>query len=301
MNILITGGSGFIGSRLIQALLSKGHSITNLTTQENCTRTSRVRNIYWNAHERICNLDVNELFDGVIHLAGYSVSNKWSKKNKELMVSSRLESTAFLSELIQNMEIKPNWFIGASAVGYYADSASWLTEDSEKGNGFLAELTDKWEKAAQPILDLGIRLSHIRIGIVLSNVDGALKKMYPLFKYRIGSVIGSGEQYMSWIHINDLVRQFIFIAEHEEIRGKINGTAPMPVNNREFSKTFATVLGKRQLTPPIPAFALRMLIGEMSALVLMSQKCSSKKIENFGFKFQFENLTNALNDIYGKA
>jgi len=301
MNILITGGSGFIGSHLIESLLSKGHSITNLTTKENLPKTNSIRNVYWNAPEGKSNLDLNENFDGIIHLAGFSVSNKWNKKNKALMVSSRLESTTFLVELLKKMKTKPQWFIGASAVGYYADSNAWLTEESEKGSGFLADLTDAWEKAALPIEEMGIRSSHIRIGIVLSNQDGALKKMYPLFKYRIGSVIGNGEQFMSWIHINDLIRQFIFVAEHEEIRGKINGTAPLPVNNREFSKTFATVLGKRQLTPPVPAFVLKMLIGEMSALVLMSQKCSSQKIEKFGFKYQFENLTKALKDIYGKA
>lgn len=301
MNILITGGSGFIGSKLIKKLLFHGHTITNLTTQEKPTEKTHYRNVHWNPSALKSDLDTNEIFDGIIHLAGFSVSNKWNKKNKALMVSSRLESTFFLSDLIQKMSTKPKWFIGASAVGYYADSYEWLNEESEKGSGFLAHLTDEWEKAAHSIENLGIRSSHIRIGIVLSADDGALKKMYPLFKYRIGSAIGTGKQFMSWIHIDDLVNQFIFVAEHDSMHGKINGTAPNPVNNIEFTQTFAAVLGKKQFTPKIPAFLLKMFIGEMSSLVLMSQKCSSKKIENFGFTFQYQTLKTALQAIYGKV
>ncbi|MFM7769294.1 MAG: DUF1731 domain-containing protein, partial [Bacteroidota bacterium] len=176
----------------------------------------------------------------------------------------------------------------------------WQDESSKKGNGFLSDLTAQWELAAD-LEKIKIRKVHIRIGIVLDSTDGALKKMTPLFNWRLGSVLGSGGQFMSWIHLSDLVSMFLFCASNESVVGIVNGTAPEPVTNRTFTEAMEQALQKKQFAPSVPSWLLKLVMGEMSTLVLMSQRCSAKKITNAGFNFQFNTIQQALNNIYGKA
>jgi len=301
MNVLVTGGTGFIGKQIIQALLEKGHAVTNLTTQRKQEgRVSEMfQHVYWNPTSKELNKILLPNIDGVIHLAGYSVANKWSAANKTLMVSSRISSTEFLCQILNEMEALPNVLVGASASGFYRNSDEIQDESAAVGSGFLADLTAQWEDASAS-LHPSVKNIHVRIGVVLSADDGALKKLTPIFKAGIGSAVGNGNQYMSWVHENDLVRMFIHCLENSVESGIYNATSDSPVTNYEFSKTLAKVLRKPFFLPKVPAFVLKLIFGEMSQLVLVSQRLSNLKIKSTEFEFRFKTIQDALANVYGK-
>ncbi len=302
MNVLITGGTGFIGKQLIQLLLKQGHAVTNLTTQktQEGVVSNLLQHIYWNPTSKEINKELLPEIQAVIHLAGFSVANKWTAQNKALMVSSRISSTEFLCEIINEMNVAPAVLVGASASGFYKNSDEVQDETALKGTGFLSDLTDQWEKASTS-LHPSIKNIHLRIGVVLSANDGALKKLTPIFKAGIGSAVGDGNQYMSWVHESDLVELFSYCISHNIPSGAYNATSGGPVTNTEFSKTLAHVLKRPFFLPKTPAFFLRLIFGEMAQLVLVSQRLSNKKITSAGFQFQFNTIQEALTDIYGKA
>ena len=302
MNVLITGGTGFIGKQLIQLLLDKGHSVTNLTTQQNQERivSEKFRHVYWNPSLKKINKELIPAIDAAIHLAGFSVANKWTPTNKALMVSSRISSTEFLCELLNEMNSKPAVFVGASASGFYKNSVEVQDETAEKGTGFLSDLTQQWEEACSS-LDSSIRKIHLRIGVVLSANDGALKKLTPIFKAGIGSAVGDGKQYMSWVHERDLIELFSYCISNAVPSGVYNATSTTPVTNQEFSKTLAQVLHRPFFLPKTPSFLLKLVFGEMSQLVLVSQRLSNAKITSTGFQFKFNTIQEALTNVYGKA
>jgi uncharacterized protein (TIGR01777 family) len=302
MNVLVTGGTGFIGKQIIHALLEKGHAVTNLTTQrkQEGVVSEKFQHVYWNPTSKEINKSLLTSIEGVVHLAGYSVANKWSAANKALMVSSRISSTEFLCELLNEMVVQPAVMVGASASGYYKNSHEIQDETAAVGAGFLADLTAQWENASAS-LHPSIKNIHLRIGVVLSANDGALKKLTPIFKAGIGSAVGDGQQYMSWVHEDDLVRLFIHCLENPVESGIYNATSDNPVTNFEFSKCLAQVLHKPFFLPKVPSFVLRILFGEMSQLVLVSQRLSNKKTRDTAFEFQYKKITNALEALYGKA
>jgi uncharacterized protein (TIGR01777 family) len=302
MNVLVTGGTGFIGKQIIHALLEKDHAVTNLTTQrkQEGVVSEKFQHIYWNPTSKEINKSLLSNIDGVIHLAGFSVANKWSAANKALMVSSRISSTEFLCDILNEMEVPPTVLVGASASGYYKNSDEIQDETAEVGSGFLADLTAQWENASAS-LHPSIKKIHLRIGVVLSANDGALKKLTPIFKAGIGSAVGDGKQYMSWVHEDDLVRLFIHCLEKPVQSGIYNATSDNPVTNSEFSKSLAQVLHKPFFLPKVPAFVLRILFGEMSQLVLVSQRLSNKKSRDTAFEFQYKKITEALEALYGKG
>ena len=301
MNVLVTGGTGFIGKQIIKALLEKGHTVTNLTTRRKQEgRVSEMfQHVYWNPTTKELNKSLLSSIEGVIHLAGYSVANKWSAANKALMVSSRISSTEFLCEILNEMETPPHVLVGASASGFYQNAYELQDENATVGSGFLADLTAQWENASAS-LHPSIKNIHLRIGVVLSANDGALKKLTPIFKAGIGSAVGNGDQYMSWVHENDLVALFIHCLENTVESGVYNATSDIPVTNYEFSKTLASVLRKPFFLPKVPAFVLKVLFGEMSQLVLVSQRLSNLKIKSTEFEFRFKTIQDALTNIYGK-
>ncbi|MEY3836069.1 MAG: hypothetical protein RI989_1497, partial [Bacteroidota bacterium] len=264
MNVLITGGTGFIGKQLIQLLLKEGHSVTNLSTQRNQERviSENFQHVYWNPTSKEINKKLLPEIQGVIHLAGFSVANKWTAANKALMVSSRISSTEFLCELLNELNSKPDVFVGASASGFYNNSTEVQDETAEKGSGFLSDLTQQWEEAAST-LHSSIRKIHLRIGVVLSANDGALKKLTPIFKAGIGSAVGDGKQYMSWVHERDLIELFSYCISNDVPSGVYNATSTTPVTNQEFSKTLAQVLNRPFFLPKTPAFFLKLIFGEM--------------------------------------
>jgi len=302
MNVLITGGTGFIGKQLIQLLLEEGHAVTNLSTQrkQEGKVSNQFQHVYWNPSSKEINKELIPEIHAVIHLAGFSVANKWTAANKALMVSSRISSTEFLCEIVNEMKVAPSVLVGASASGFYKNSDQVQDETALKGTGFLSDLTEEWEKASAS-LHSSIRKIHLRIGVVLSANDGALKKLTPIFKAGIGSAVGDGKQYMSWVHERDLVALFSYCISYNVPSGAYNATSGGPVTNTEFSRTLARVLGRPFFLPKTPAFFLKLIFGEMAQLVLVSQRLSNKKITDAGFHFQFNTILEALTNIYGKA
>jgi len=294
MHILITGGTGFIGKYLIEALVEKGYHIWVLTrSPEKYNNTQMVT--YLSYH--ICVQDLPSI-DAVINLAGESLFGYWTKRKKKRILSSRLQATHKVISLIKQMETKPNVFLTASAVGFYGTASDIVfTEKTTKhGDDFLAHVTVKWEEVASEAEKLGVRTVYTRFGIVLGK-QGALPLMSLPIKGFVGGKIGSGHQYMSWVHIDDVVLLLIFCLFNKSINGPINITAPQPKRNRDFLQILASVL-KRPYYLPVPSFLIRGVTGEMSTLILDGQYVIPKKAIDFGYEFKYDHLEKALKAIY---
>lgn len=281
MNILISGASGLIGSAIKTALHARGDRVLSLTR-----RVARNDSeITWDPAANV--LDPSRLvdIDGVIHLAGENIAaGRWTAAQKARIRDSRVQGTGLLAKTLAQLPAPPSAFISASAIGYYGNRGDeLLTEDSPPGEGFLPEVSVAWERAAHPAAEAGIRTVHPRIGIVLSRNGGALAKMRLPFKLGLGGTIGSGNQYMSWITLDDLVSVFLFALDNESISGAVNAVSPTPVTNREFTKTLARVLSRPAIFP-VPAFAVKLALGEMAdALLLASTRVISTRLENTSF------------------
>ena len=295
MKILISGASGLIGSALKTALSARGDRVLSLT-RRNARNDSEIT---WDPSSNT--LDPARLtnIDGVIHLAGENIaSRRWTSAQKARIRDSRVQGTALLAQTLATISPPPKVFISASAIGYYGNrDDEILTEDSQPGSGFLPDVSIAWENAAKPAAAAGIRTVHPRIGIVLSPEGGALGKMLLPFKLGLGGIIGSGNQYMSWITLDDLVSLFLFAIDDESISGAINAVSPTPVTNREFTKTLGRVLSRPTIFP-LPAFAAKLALGEMAdALLLASTRVTSSRLENTNFSFAHPHLEPALRHL----
>ena len=296
-NILITGASGLIGTRLTELLHKKGHNIAHLSRT---VRSGKARTFLWNIDKQ--KLDSESLLgtDAIVHLAGESIGTKpWTKARKHAILKSRTHSTWLLYEELKKGNHNVKTFVSASAIGYYGvdENDGLFDENDKQGNGFLAEVVHQWEEFADKISALGIRVVKIRTGIVLSEKEGALKELKKPVQLFVGAPLGKGTQYLSWIHLDDLCRIFIQAIEDENMLGVYNAVAPDPVTNKEFTQRLAKALNRPVILPAIPSFMLKLLLGEMAGLVLTGVKVSSKKIQTSGFKFQFDNLEDALKDL----
>lgn len=295
--ILITGGSGLIGTRLTELLTEAGHSVAHLGRS---VRNSSVKTYLWDIGTKTIDRSAFVGADAIINLAGTNVGDKrWTRKRKEDILQSRLQSTRLLFEELKNGDNQVATFVSASAVGFYGsgDNQTYFTEDDSQGKGFLADVVGKWEHAVDDIATLGIRVVKLRAGVVLSERGGALKEMLLPVKLYVGSPLGTGEQMLSWIHIDDLCHIFIKAVEDEAMNGVYNAVAPNPVSNRELTYLMAKILKRPILLPRVPAFAIKVLFGEMAEVVLEGSKISSKKILAAGFNFKFENAGDALVDL----
>lgn len=281
MNILISGASGLIGSAIKTALHARGDRVLSLTRRA----ARNDSEITWDPATNVLNPSRLVDIDGVIHLAGENIAaGRWTAAQKARIRDSRVQGTGLLAQTLAQLPAPPSAFISASAIGYYGNRGDeLLTEDSSPGEGFLPEVSVAWERAAHPAAEAGIRTVHPRIGIVLSRNGGALAKMRLPFKLGLGGTIGSGNQYMSWIALDDLVSVFLFALDNESISGAVNAVSPTPVTNREFTKTLARVLSRPAIFP-VPAFAIKLALGEMAdALLLASTRVISTRLENTSF------------------
>ena len=290
--ILISGASGLIGSSLVPFLESHGCQVIRLV--RHTPRTDQDRQ--WDPMQAVPPALVSG-FDGVIHLSGESVAGRWTSAKKRRIRDSRVVSTQNLSQALASAEKKPSVFLCASAIGYYGNCGEEiLTEELPSGTGFLAEVSREWEAATKPASDAGIRTVNLRIGIVLSRNGGALKPMLLPFRFGLGGRIGSGRQWWSWIHIDDLISAVWNILQTQSA-GPVNMTAPNPATNAEFTRILAHAL-HRPARLPVPAFAARLAFGEFADEGLLSSaRVEPKKLLASGFTFQFPTLSEALADL----
>jgi uncharacterized protein (TIGR01777 family) len=299
MKIAITGGTGFIGAPLVDRLLSSGHQILVLSRHPDSIGVRpNVRADFFDAQQA----PKDRLLDGmdaVIHLAGESIAERWTAEHKDRILRSREKGTSAIARAaVQAQSVRV--LVCGSAIGYYGPHASEeLTEDSPPGNDFLATVCKVWEQAASPAREAGLRVVHLRTGIVLHPEGGALKKMLGPFKMGVGGRLGSGHQYMSWIHREDLLSLFVHATSKEALRGPLNGTAPNPVENQEFARVLGKVL-HRPAVMPAPALALKLALGEMSSMVLTGQRVLPTAALASGFPFAFSELEPALQDLLGR-
>ncbi|SRX53980.1 TIGR01777 family oxidoreductase [Aequorivita sp. CIP111184] len=297
--VLITGATGLIGRELIKQCHQEGISVNYLTTsKEKIKNTDNYKGFYWNPQKREIDLNAFEGITAIINLAGASISKRWTKKYKKVIIDSRVESMNFIYETLQNLEHNIEHFISASGISIYPNSKTKLytEEDTEVDDTFLADVVIAWEAAAVKFKDLGMEVSKVRTGIVLAKEEGALPQIAKPIKLGVGAPLGSGEQWQSWIHIEDIAGIYLFILKNQ-LEGKFNAVAPNPVQNKKMTKLIASKLDCPLWLPNIPAFALKLLLGEMSVLVLEGQLVSSHKIEELGYSFKFYNLENALQDL----
>ncbi|MBK9330585.1 MAG: TIGR01777 family protein [Sphingobacteriales bacterium] len=296
--VIITGGTGLVGKRLTQLLLNRGYGVNIL-----CRNPKRPNEFKWDISGNYIDKNVFEQANAIIHLAGAGVADeRWTAERKKEIIDSRIRSAGLLYDYLANNKHTISNFISASAVGFYGDRGNEvLTETSTAGTGFLADVCKLWENGADTLATLHIPVSKIRIGIVLSKDGGALPKLDLPIRFGIGAYIGSGKQYVPWIHIDDLCAIILYLLENKKYAGIYNASAPDIKTNRQMSATIAKVLQRPFIPAPAPAFLLKTVMGEMSEMLLMSSNCSPEKITAAGFRFQFPLLTDALENIYHTA
>ena len=297
MNLLVSGATGLVGSALIPALESAGHSVRRLVRQR---PEGGSPDVHWDPTGSFDPAGGIEGFDAVIHLAGESVVGRWSRNKKARILNSRKQGTMTLASAAARSKRPPKVVISASAVGYYGNRGDEvLTEESTPGADFLADVARQWEAALAPATEAGIRTVSLRIGFILSPRGGGLARMLPPFRMGLGGKLGSGRQWMSWISIHDVVGAIQHALATETLWGPANTVAPHPVTNAEFTRTLGRVLGRPTLFP-MPAFAARLAFGEMAdALLLASQRVQPVKLQASGFQFRHAELEGALRELLG--
>ncbi|MGB0715896.1 MAG: TIGR01777 family oxidoreductase [Phycisphaerae bacterium] len=299
LSVFVTGSSGLVGKRLCVALQDDGHQVKRVVRS---TKQDGPRAVVWNPSADEIDPTIFNGADAVVHLAGESIADKrWSTAQKKVILDSRAKSTRNLAEALAALDNPPKTLVCASAIGFYGSRGDeQLTEESETGDGFLAEVCRAWEDACQPARDAGIRVVNIRIGMVVARDGGALAKMLTPFKMGAGGILGSGKQYMSWIEVDDLVRLIEYTITEESLDGPVNAVAPKPITNFEFTKALGRVLGRPTIFP-MPAFAARLAFGEMAdELLLSSARVFPKRATDAGFVFARPEIESALRYVLKK-
>jgi len=302
--ILITGGTGLLGSALTNTLKDKGHKITVLTRTQRTSQDNNVHYALWNVNEQTIDETAVASADYIIHLAGANVADKrWTSDRRKEIIESRTQSSALLVKALQRPN-KVKAVISASAIGWYGPDENRspkkkaFTEDMRADKEFLGTTCRLWEESIEPVIKAGKRLVKLRIGIVLSNDGGALPEFKKPVKFGIAGVLGSGKQIVSWIHIEDLCKMIIYALENESLQGVYNAVAPTPVRNKELTILLAQKMkGNFFVHMHVPAFALKVMMGQMSVEVLKSATVSSEKIRTAGFTFLYPSIESALDNL----
>jgi uncharacterized protein (TIGR01777 family) len=296
--VLIVGGSGMVGNQLQKKLINRGYSVAILGRAKH--KLPEVKSYIWDIKQKTIDEEAIKTADYIVNLAGAGIADaRWTDSRKETILSSRVDSTTLLIQTLIKTNSKPKAYISASAVGYYGaiTSQKIYTEEDLPSADFLSTTCQSWENSSNPILDLKIRRVLIRIGVVLSNKGGALAKLKIPFKFGLGSAVASGQQYIPWIHIDDLCESFIKAIEDSKMNGIYNAVAPNPETNKSFSSILAKVLNKPFWMPNVPQFVLQLLMGEMSVIITKGSQVSCKKLLATGFHFKYPTLTEALNNL----
>ena len=290
----MSGASGLLGKALSRAMVADGSKITRMVRRKT---SSGGDEILWQPGQTLDPALVSG-FDAVIHLAGESVVGRWTDAKKKSIRESRVLGTSTVAEAVAHAAPKPAVFLAASAIGFYGNRGDeLLIEESASGTGFLPEVCREWEAASDPVEQAGIRLAHLRTGIVLSKNGGALKPVLPLFKLGLGGRLGRGLQWWSWIHIDDMVGAMIHVLNNKALCGPVNMVGPDPVTNAEFTKVLGKVLHRPAIFP-VPAFALRLAMGQMAEEVLLgSQRAEPRVLLASGYDFRFRSLESALTNL----
>ena len=299
MKILITGATGLIGSRIVKDCLERNIKVNFLTTRKNKINSiSGCHGFFWDPQKNIIDLKCFDDIDSIINLSGASIFRIWTRKNKELILNSRVQSLNFLRDTLKENNIKINSIISASGIGAYPSSSEKEFDEDEKdrSNYFLSDVIKEWEKATMSFKNIAKNVSIVRIGLVLSKDGGVLKRTMQPMSFGFGVYFGKGNQWQSWIHIKDISRLFLHINE-KDLSGIYNGVAPTPLSNFDFTKMVSKIRRGVLFLIPVPRLFFRLIFGEMHIILFKSQKVSSKKIQLKGFTFIYENLENTLKNI----
>ena len=296
MKVLITGGTGLLGTEISKVLLSKKHEVVFLSRKPSHNSLG-IKEYHWNPETETCDIAAFKKVEAIINLAGNPVNARWTPEYKSTILRSRVDSLRLIFKIISLHNFPVKHIISASGVGYYESCFDKeYTEEDKPGTSFLSTVCEKWEDEVHRFNLLDINTIIFRVGVVLSDKGGALKEMIKPFKFGLGSPLASGRQWIPWIHINDLAKMFVFALE-ENISGIYNAAAPLNETNASLSRTLANVLNKPFFAPNVPAVLLKLLMGEAAFIALSSTRVSSELIQSKGFQFQFHNLEDALKDL----
>ncbi|MCF6132302.1 TIGR01777 family oxidoreductase [Flavobacterium wongokense] len=300
MKILITGATGLVGKELVKLLLAQNHTVNYLTTSlSKIESKSNYKGFYWNPE--LGKIDENCLYevDVIVHLAGASISKRWTNAYKQEIIESRILSAELLYNLVRKTPNQVKQFVSASGIAIYPDSYTKVYDENttETEDSFLSHVVKKWEESANRFQVLGLKVCKIRTGVVVSKDGGAIPEMAKPIKMGFGAAFGNGKQMQSWIHLKDLVALYDFAIENQ-LEGVYNAVAPNPVSNKELTKVIAQALKKPLWLPNIPEFVMKLILGEMSYLLFSSKNLSSEKIRSLGFQFRFSQIEDAINDLY---
>ncbi|PKQ46225.1 TIGR01777 family oxidoreductase [Confluentibacter flavum] len=301
MRVLITGATGLIGKEIVKRCHINNIDVNYLTTSKSkIEHTKGYQGFYWNITNKELDINCFNGVDAIIHLAGAAISKRWTPSYKKEIINSRVESTQLLIDSLKGESHTIKHVIASSAIGIYPDSITHYYDETFKDfdDTFLSEVVTKWEQSVDGFSKLNMLVSKVRTGLALSEKGGALPKMAKPIKFGLGASFGTGEQWQSWIHLDDLANMYLYILTYT-LEGIYNGVSPNPVTNKELTKSIAKILDKPLFLPNIPKVAMKLVLGEMHTLLFDSQRVSSKKIEDKGFYFEYHHLQPALDDLLG--
>ena len=296
MNILLTGGSGLIGSELTKILIENGHQVRILT------REKEIEHPFYHWEKDTIDEKVFENLDGIIHLAGSLIAKRWTNSYKKEIFSSRVDTANLLFEYVKKLNIDLKFFISASGTAYYGQITSnkIFKESDEPNIDFLGKVCVAWENAAYQFEKIGARVVCLRTSFVLSKNGEGFKLLKKPIQLGVGANLGNGKQWMPWIHITDLIQMYAEAVDNDKIKGSYNASSPQYINHSEFNHTLARKMNKPFFIPNIPAFVMKLALGEMSSLVLNGSRIDATKIQETGFKFQYPTLEKALEELIEK-